>query len=93
MEALINQQMPRTHAGRCVLFCTAKKFHVVSKMSSTLALISRSFVFVKMNEDGTIGEGDAEWLERLKSDDMNTYNKMVAISQKCSEHRKFKQTV
>lgn len=31
MEALMNQQMPRTHAGRCVLFCTAKKLHIVSK--------------------------------------------------------------
>lgn len=43
----MNQQMPRTHAGRCVLFCTAKKFHVVSKMSSTLGLNIKKFCFCK----------------------------------------------
>lgn len=45
---------------------------------------------VQMTEDGKIGKGDTEWLERLEKDDMDVHNKVIAISQKCREHRKFK---
>ncbi|XP_066252394.1 general odorant-binding protein 19d-like [Euwallacea similis] len=64
LTALIQKQVPKTHEGKCVILCTAKKLNI-------------------MRDDGSIGEGDVEWLARVKIDDPDVYDKMINTHKKC----------
>ncbi|CAG9761955.1 unnamed protein product [Ceutorhynchus assimilis] len=69
IEAFMNKQPPKTHAGKCVMRCVFEKFDI-------------------MHPDGTYGEGNVEWLNKVKAEDEDIYNKIQEAYEVCQEQVK-----